>query len=148
MGILREAPLAIGIEDIQAGASDKCGNDSLPNPPSLGGPLYGKQVLFRLRRSGFAGRHCQTKYQDQTGHRFKYQPHRTEPPFTLRTSPVIKVAKSQARNRIGPAISSGVAGRPSGIWVCTSFTPAFVWSTGFDMSVSTHPGATQLTSTR
>ena len=30
-------------------------------------------------------------------------------------SPVMKLAKSEARKRIGPAISSAVAGRPSGI---------------------------------
>jgi len=36
-------------------------------------------------------------------------PHRTEPPFTLMTSPVMKLARSDATKRIGPAISSAVA---------------------------------------
>src|ERR1700726_2836462 len=144
MGILSDAPLAIGIADIQVGAPAKCGNYLLQNRLGLCGALFGKQVLSRRCRSGIAGGHSQAKCQDKTCHRSKYQPHRTEPPFTLRTSPVTKVARSEARKRIGPAISSGVAARPSGICACTSLAPAFVWSTGFDMSVSTHPGATQL----
>src|SRR6516162_3790274 len=75
----------------------------------------------------------------------KLHPHRTEPPFTFRISPVMKLARSDARNRIGPAISSAVAARPSGITLAAIFRPAFVFSTGFDMSVATHPGATLFT---
>src|ERR1700687_2138634 len=44
-------------------------------------------------------------------------PHRTEPPFTLMTSPVMKLARSEATKRIGPAISSAVAARPRGMTV-------------------------------
>ena len=40
---------------------------------------------------------------------------RTAPPFTLTISPVIKPARGVHKNRMGPAISSGSAGRPSGI---------------------------------
>src|SRR3989449_6088979 len=60
-------------------------------------------------------------------------------------SPVMKLAKSEATKRIGPAISSGVAARPSGITEVAIFWPAFVSSTDLDMSVATQPGATQLT---
>src|SRR2546422_1456464 len=60
-------------------------------------------------------------------------------------SPVMKLAKSEATKRIGPAISSGVPARPRGISEVAIFWPAFVSSTGLDMSVATQPGATQLT---
>ncbi len=57
----------------------------------------------------------------------------------------MKLARSEARNKIGPAISSGVPGRPSAIAAAIAFPPAFEWITGFDMSVATQPGATQFT---
>src|SRR4029077_12740711 len=41
------------------------------------------------------------------------QPHNTEPPFTFKISPVMKLARSEARKRIGPATSSAVAARPN-----------------------------------
>src|SRR5262245_15410466 len=41
-------------------------------------------------------------------------PQRIVPPLTLRISPVMKVARWEHRNRTGPAISCGVATRPSG----------------------------------
>src|SRR5260370_4001365 len=72
-------------------------------------------------------------------------PHSTAPPVTLSTSPVTKVARSDAQNRIGPAISARVPTRPSGIAEVANFAPALVASTGRDMSVPTQPGATQLT---
>src|SRR5437899_2666932 len=55
-------------------------------------------------------------------------------------SPVMKLAKSEATKRIGPAISSGVPARPRGITEVAMFWPAFVSSTGLDMSVATEPG--------
>src|SRR5208282_1186136 len=72
-------------------------------------------------------------------------PHRIAPPFTLITSPVMKVARSEAAKRIGPAISSARAGRFSGIAALANFELFFERSTAADMSVSTHPGATQFT---
>src|SRR4029077_20331342 len=75
----------------------------------------------------------------------KLQPHKTAPPFTLMISPVMKLARSEATKRMGPAISSAVAARPRVITVEAIFWPAFVSSTGLDMSVSTQPGATQFT---
>src|SRR4029077_1950878 len=72
-------------------------------------------------------------------------PHKTEPPFTLMISPVMKLARSEATKRMGPAISSAVAARPSGMTEEAIFWPAFVSSTGLDMSVATQPGATEFT---
>src|SRR5258706_1088566 len=145
---LRDAPFAIGIANVQISASSQLCDYLLQYGFRFRSALFRKQFLPRLRFRGLLLRRRQTENQGETRNRSKYQPHSTAPPFTLRTSPVIKVARSEARNRIGPAISSGVAARPSGICDCTSFAPAFVRSTGFDMSVSTHPAATQLTSTR
>src|SRR5207253_4215583 len=73
------------------------------------------------------------------------QPQSTDPPFTLMISPQRKLAKSDARNRIGPAISSAVAARPSGIAVAMALPPDLVLITGFDISVATQPGATEFT---
>src|ERR1700735_5278509 len=72
-------------------------------------------------------------------------PQRTEPPFTLITSPVMKVARSDAAKRMGPAISSAVATRFNAMGARADFIPAFLPSTEADMSVSTQPGATQFT---
>src|SRR5258708_23146034 len=72
-------------------------------------------------------------------------PHKIEPPFTLMISPVMKLARSEATKRIGPAISSAVAARPRGITLEAIFWPALVSSTGMDMSVATQPGATEFT---
>src|SRR5277367_2034128 len=86
-----------------------------------------------------------TRKQSTNGEMAELQPHKTDPPFTLMISPVRKLARSEARNRIGPAISSAVAGRPRGIAAATAFTPAFVEITGFDISVATQPGAIEFT---
>src|ERR1700730_17303270 len=75
----------------------------------------------------------------------KLQQATTDPPFTLMTAPVMKLARSEARNRMGPAISSAVAARPSGMAAATIFWPGFELRTSLDMSVATHPGATELT---
>src|SRR5580658_6910721 len=78
-------------------------------------------------------------------HRSGHQPQSTEPPLTLITSPVIKVARSEAANRIGPAISSAVPTRFNGIGTRADFNPFLVRRTDADISVSTQPGATQFT---
>ena len=44
-----------------------------------------------------------------------FYPTSTAPPFTLNTSPVMNPAYGVHRNRMGAAISSGVATRPSGM---------------------------------
>src|SRR5258706_15111670 len=75
----------------------------------------------------------------------RLHPQSTEPPFTLMISPVMKLARSEATKRIGPATSSAVAARPSGIAAATIFCPALESSTALDMSVATHPGATEFT---
>ncbi len=56
-------------------------------------------------------------------------------------------ASSEQRNTIGPAISSGVATRPTGIVASIRFLPSkpsasYVMA---DISVSTQPGATEST---
>src|SRR5258708_28631137 len=68
-----------------------------------------------------------------------------EPAFTLMTSRVMKLARSEATKRMGPAISSAVAARPRGIAVEAIFWPALDSSTALDMSVATQPGATEFT---
>src|SRR5260370_1599471 len=84
--------------------------------------------------------------QSDTGKIDRLYPHKIEPPFTLMISPVMKLARSEATKRIGPAISSAGAARPRGITVEAIFWPAFVSSTGMDMSVATQPGAREVTS--
>src|SRR5260370_23773458 len=61
------------------------------------------------------------------------------------TSPVMKLARSEATKRMGPAISSAVAARPRGIAVEAILWPALDSSTALDMSVVTQPGATEFT---
>src|SRR5579871_45331 len=74
-----------------------------------------------------------------------FQPTSTAPPFTLNTSPVMNPAYSVHKNSTGAAISSGRATRPRGI-VFRIFAPVpGSVSAAFDISVSTQPGATQLT---
>src|SRR5206468_9531066 len=73
------------------------------------------------------------------------QPTRTAPPLTLKISPVINPACGVHKNKIGPAISSGVPTRPMGIGRRTSFAIVGSSSEGRDISVSTHPGATEFT---
>src|SRR5580692_8931896 len=72
-------------------------------------------------------------------------PASTAPPFTLSTSPVIKPASGVHRNRIGAAISSGFATRPNGMVAKIVALLLGLFNAGADMSVSTQPGATQLT---
>src|SRR5439155_264200 len=71
----------------------------------------------------------------------------TLPPFTFRISPVMCPARSEQRNTMGPAQSSGLATRPSGIVRSMSSLPrpASLAYGVADISVSTHPGATQFT---
>ncbi len=56
-------------------------------------------------------------------------------------------ASREARKTTGPAMSSGVAMRPSGMPASASFRPG-PDSAAAVMSVSTQPGATELTRTR
>src|SRR5262249_3969406 len=72
-------------------------------------------------------------------------PTSTAPPLTLKTSPVMKPACSVHRKRMGAAISSGVATRPSGMVANTFSRMAGSLSAGAAMSVATQPGATQFT---
>src|SRR2546423_15561302 len=76
---------------------------------------------------------------------FLYYPQSTEPPLTLRISPVMLAAQSDARKTTARAMSSAVATRPSGI-VSTIFrlNGASPKTTSFN-SVSTQPGATLFT---
>src|SRR5580704_7414971 len=114
----------------------------------FGGTRGGHQFVRVLRASG-----RNEKENHQTGENrrefnrefARFYPHNTAPPFILSTSPVTKVARSEAKNRIGPAISAAVPTRPNGIPEVANFAPALVASTGRDISVSTQPGATQFT---
>jgi len=73
------------------------------------------------------------------------EPAITAPPFTLKTSPVMKLASGLQRKTMGAAISSGRAMRPSGIWPEIVCSIPGCETTGAVMSVPTHPGATQFT---
>src|SRR5437588_12365314 len=72
-------------------------------------------------------------------------PTRTAPPFTLNTSPVMNPACGVHRNRMGAAISSGVATLPSGMVLRISPRVPASLRASADRSVFTPPGATQLT---
>src|SRR5205807_6016223 len=72
-------------------------------------------------------------------------PTSTAPPFTLKTSPVMKPACSVQRKRMGAAISSGLPTRPKGISRRISSPLRGSSRAGRDMSVSTQPGATEFT---
>src|ERR1051326_3034993 len=72
-------------------------------------------------------------------------PHKTEPPFTFRISPLICRPHSVQRNTMGQAMSSGVATRPTGIPSSIDFRNPGCENTSAHMSVSTHPGATEFT---
>src|SRR5882757_4231263 len=73
------------------------------------------------------------------------QPASTAPPLTLKTSPEMNPAISVQRKTMGPAISAGVATRPRGMVPRTAEEIFASASAPADMSVSTHPGATQFT---
>ena len=55
----------------------------------------------------------------------RLHPHSKEPPFTLITSPVMKVARSDTAKRIGPAISSAVPTRFRGMGASAPLQPGF-----------------------
>src|SRR6267378_3078375 len=74
--------------------------------------------------------------------RWERHPQSTDPPFTFRISPVMFRANREHRNTIGPAISSALPARPSGI---VARSAGLALSVAADISVSTHPGATQFT---
>ena len=69
-------------------------------------------------------------------------PHSTDPPFTFTISPVMWRASAEHRNTIGPATSSALATRPSGIPAAIRLSPSPAYEPAA-MSVSTQPGATQ-----
>src|SRR5690606_33364216 len=71
-------------------------------------------------------------------------PQSTLPPFTLRISPVMWRAIGVHRKTMGPATSSAVATRPSGIPALAA-ARASVRRTEAERSVSTQPGATLFT---
>src|SRR4051812_17099140 len=72
-------------------------------------------------------------------------PQSTEPPLTLRISPVMYDACRDARYTTADAISSGSPGRPSGIDRMISRFVAVSERAAAVISVRTQPGATQLT---
>src|SRR3954471_9814088 len=74
-----------------------------------------------------------------------FQPHRTEPPLTLRISPLMCLAHSVQRKTMGQPISFGVATRPIGIASSTDLRRPGCANASAHISVSTHPGATQFT---
>src|SRR6266568_4496554 len=143
MAELRTPPLALAFSNFgvarAAEAIDEIGHNLL----ALGGARLRHHRIGPLRAHTWSKR--KTGNENDKGDMDWFQPHKTEPPFTLMTSPVMKLAKSEATKRMGPAISSGVAARPRGITEVAILWPAFVSSTGLDMSVATQPGATQLT---
>src|SRR5580693_6414650 len=108
--------------------------------------LFGRLVLslIGLAEGGRGDGACKSKSGGEQ-QVFRDHPQSTDPPLTLITSPVIKVARSEAAKSIGPAISSAVPTRLTGIGTRAPFRPFLVRSTDADMSVSTQPGATQLT---
>src|SRR6185437_16703014 len=103
-------------------------------------------LLFTLHVSPFTFHPSRFTLHVFTFHpsRFTFHPHSTLPPFTFSTSPVMCRARSLHRNTIGPAISSGEAIRPRGIVRRTRSLPSPA-KAGSHISVSTHPGARQLT---
>lgn len=76
-----------------------------------------------------------------------FHPYKTEPPFTFKISPLICLAKSEARNNTGPAISSAEAIRCTGISNRTFSLYFLSLKTSLHISVSTQPGAMLLTVT-
>ena len=77
-------------------------------------------------------------------HSGSVQPTSTAPPLTLKISPEMKPAKGVQRKRMGAAISSTWAGRPSGISDNSFLDVSGSLRTATDISVPTQPGATQL----
>src|SRR5271168_598227 len=163
---LADAPNAGDIMDIQIRRATERVNGLLQDRFGFRGALLGEQdgiVVLRegARRGGEADAGEQERRYDDANDggasshamrvpslripAWRNQPQSTEPPFTLITSPVIKVARSEAAKRMGPAISSAVPTRLSGMGTRADFRPFFVRRTEADISVSTQPGATQFT---
>src|SRR5579864_4284338 len=140
-----DSPRAGRVANVQVGAATERLDSLIEKLFSLRRALFGHQELIVLRSRARHRGGAHHGQDNSSEHSASTYPHRTEPPFTLITSPVTKVARSDTANRIGPAISSGVATRWSGIVAKTAFRPDFVSSAGLAMSVSTHPGATQFT---
>src|SRR5271154_786161 len=163
---LAEAADTRDIMDVEIGGAAKRVNGLLQDGLGFRGALLGEQdgsVVLRegARRGGEADEGEQERRSDgandggASSHAMRVpsvripawrnQPHSTEPPLTLITSPVIKVARSEAAKRMGPAISSAVPTRLSAMGRIADFRPFLVRRTEADMSVSTQPGATQFT---
>src|SRR2546427_1944584 len=120
------AQVAVVAELREAGIADAVAHAQIRRAAQLGDHLVEEFMrlfgaLLRHERIGVLRRYARRNHgQEDSGEQnrpsnFPRYPHRTAPPFTLTTSPVIKVARSDARNRMGPAISSAVPGRRSGI---------------------------------
>src|SRR5271157_1827160 len=82
--------------------------------------LLGHQGLGFLRNRERRSKNPRSKKDSRQDGNCPY-PHRIDPPFTLITSPVMKVARSETAKRIGPAISSGLATRLRGIGATALF---------------------------
>src|SRR5207302_8354326 len=132
----REAACAFGVAHPQIGLAAQRGDGLLEQRLGFGGALLRHQRLGCLRapqenRGQHEQQHgCSSRSEQQNdGEKTALSyPHSTAPPFTLRTSPLIKVARSEARKRMGPATSSAVATLPSGIAAVANFHPALVFS--------------------
>src|ERR1700733_12811314 len=154
MSELRAAAIAFALANFQKRWTAESIRQLAENFAGLGDALFrqhGIRILVRGHRSNnsiardVSGTQKNNHTQQSCPNIRKLQPHKTDPPFTLMTSPVMKLARSEARNKMGPSISSAVAARPSGMAAATIFWPAFELRTSLDISVATHPGATELT---
>src|SRR5260370_30930146 len=143
MAELRTPPLALAFSNFGVAGAAETVDEIGHNLLALGGARLRHHRIGPLRADTRSKR--ETSIENNNGDMDWFQPHKTEPPFTLMISPVMKLASSEATKRIGPAISSAVPARPRGITVDAIFCPAFVSSTVTDMSVATQPGATEFT---
>src|SRR6266853_1783654 len=137
------ASLALAFANFRVARPTQRIDEIAENLLGLGDALLRHQSVGILR--GSAWNEDRNGKQSDDGKICRLYPHKIEPPFTLMISPVMKLARSEATKRMGPAISSAVAARPRGMTVEAIFWPAFVSSTGMDMSVATQPGATEFT---
>src|SRR5258708_11262392 len=101
------------------------------NLPGLGDALLRHQGVGVLGESGWS--EDRNGKQSDTGKIDRLYPHKIEPPFTLMISPVMKLARSEATKRIGPAISSAVAARPKGSTVGVHLCASFMSNKGIGM---------------
>ncbi len=124
MAKLRSRAVAFAFDGFRIASAAASVDKIAENLFGLGGALLGHHGVRILRGC----LHSKYPANNQTSEREpnELQPHKTDPPFTLMISPVRKLANSDARKRIGPAISSAVAARPSGIAAATALAPAFV----------------------